>query len=395
VTHSARSRGFTLIEIVVVLALAALITLAVVNSLAQKSRELAKDRAVTDYVTDLSILARAAQTYAASQVSTWPADTIQTITLAQLQGAGQLPASFGQRATGVTTPLGTSYSVRAMKVTGQSKARVAVTEFGTSPPVTREAYGLGSVATDQTSAIAGVKARVGRKLADLNLVSATLAAGSTTAVGAGGNTWTKDIALYLSASPSETAIAVLSGWPDLDPAGGGSGGPTGGINIGKCRPVTATCASGQYCDNPADERAAVLPSGRSAQGTWPHCLQISHNNVDTFFPVAQNSAVMTLGFSQTSSKTFTAVDCSNYANAVAGLDPSNPVWKYNYNQCDAKQTTYYFTDVYLNNGKQYTNTCGWESWGFFTDAYGNYTIGRYYNFWSDNPPVSNDIFACE
>ena len=116
---------------------------------------------------------------------------------------------------------------------------------------------------------------------------------------------------------------------------------------------------------------------------------------DTFFPVAQNSAVITLGRSEESERTFTDSDCATYAMQRSGsADPENPAYRLYRSECEGKKTYWRYTDVILNSGVQYRNWCEYES-QYFTGSGTSMRMNPTHPIHAQNAPVSDDVFCCE
>lgn len=390
ISNRARIRlgGFTLVELLVVVGILAILASVGLKVFRDRIQENTRQQVVADYVNDISLVARAAREYARTNAPTWAVDTRVDITLAQLSAAGLLPASFANRSTGNgTTPFGNTYAIAAQR-NAQNRARAVVAETGAANAARLQALGL----TDATT-LASIKRDIAAKLVSSRVAGgAVIGAASTNATGGGSNPWTMNVAGFLAAAPAQPAAAALVGFPELEPEGTGST-PTGGINLGQCRVSSPTCTgTSQLCPNPSEQVAAQIPSGRTVQGRWPHCM-ISGG--DSFFPVAQNSAVITLGRTVANSRSFSDSDCGFYANSRCGNcgDINDAVYRSAFSDCQSRTTAHTYTDVILNNGIQQQNWCRYDG-HFFQGTGTQMRIFPTSTSWPQNAPTSDEIFVC-
>lgn len=386
------SQGFTLMELLAVLVVLAVIGGLAIREALEKRTQAARASLVEDYATDLATMDRAVRAFIGTNGTAFTAGTARVITIAEMQAAGLLPTNFANRSTGAnTSPFGQAYRIVGMRDSTDNKIRAVIYENSAASTLR-----LAAMSYDTTAGAPMVmKREVGASLLERKVIAATIAAGSTSAVSAGSNGWTKAVASYVGTAPAQASVAVLVGFPDLEPSGGG-GGPTGGLDLQRCSPKPMTCSgTSNVCSVAAQHVAATCPSGRTISGRWPHCIPPAPATTDTFFPVAQNSAVITLGRSEDRARTFTDSDCGTYAFQRSGtVNPEEPAYKLYLNECLSKTTYWRYTDVILNSGVQYKNWCEYES-QFFSGAGTSMRINSTHPIHAQNAPISDDVFCCE
>ena len=382
-----RARGFSLVEILVVIIVLGILAVLGAREFRDRQQATARTSVVSEYVSDFSIVARAAYEYALANSTTWADNTRVDITFAQLRTAGFLPAGFTTRNTGDgTTPLGNTF-VMGGQIDANDNVRVVVAESGNAHP-----QRLSSMGFIDANGVAQIKRQIAGELVRRGVGGATLAAGSTTATGGGSNPWTVSVAGFLPAAPGQIAVATLVGFPELEPEGI-TGRPNEQIDLGRCRPSSPTCPGpSQICSTSSQQVAAAVPAGRTVEGRWPHCLV---GGMDTFYPVAHNSAVITLGNSSRDAQTFSDSDCAFYAGQRCnGCDPSTGAYVVYRDDCLARRTYWRYTDVVLNNGTQQQNFCRYESY-FMQGSGASMQIIATNTTHAQNAPTSDDIFVCE
>lgn len=392
-SHSRRlrsvSRGFTLMELLAVLAVLAVLGGLAIRDTLEKRTQAARASLIEDYGTDLATMDRAVRAFIGTNGALFTAGTVRVITLAELQTANLLPSTWANRSTGVgTSPLGQTYRIVGLKDATDGKIRAVIYENSAAAVLRLQTMGYDTSA----GAPMTLKRDVGANLLSRKVVAGTFAAGASTAIGAGSNGWTKSLAAYVGSAPAQASAVVLVGFPDLEPSGP-SGGPGSGLDLGRCAPRSMTCSGPSgICSNAAQQVAATCPAGRTQQGRWPHCLPPGG---DTFYPVAQNSAVITLGRSERSDRTFSDGECRTYAQQKSGtIDTTNPNYITWYQDCESRTTYWRYTDVILNNGVQQRNWCEYQSY-FFQGSGASTQIVMTYPQHAQNAPATDDIFCCE
>lgn len=257
-----RNRGYLLLEILIVLMLAGV---AFGGFRLYQQRQFAarqQERMVAEYVNDYTALARAVRNYVSTRESGWAANTVTTITIAQLIAAGELPGGFGTRPTGTSqTVLGQTLRIVAIRNPTATRTPTVIAETGAANGGLLELAGLRADGSD----LLPFKRRAAASIAALRIPAGTLPAGGLTVTGAGSNAWTKDLTAYFASAPTQAVVAGMTGFPDLDliydpnPIANGS-------NWGDC-PVAQASLNG----NGFPAVSGVCPSGSTEVGSWPAC----------------------------------------------------------------------------------------------------------------------------
>jgi len=255
-------RGYLLFEILIVMMLVAIAFTGFRSYQQRQFSSRQQERIQAEYVNDFMSLARAVRHYVGTRESAWAASSVNTITLAQLVTAGELPTGFATRPTGAgQTVLGQSFRIVAIRNPTATRTATVITETGSANGALLEMAGLRADGTD----VLPLKRRAAAAIAAVRIPAGTLPAGGLVVTGAGSNAWTKDLTAYLAASPTQAVVAGLVGFPDLDllvdPNPIGSAG-----NWGDC-PVAV--ASNDIRGFPAIN--AVCPVGTTEVGSWPAC----------------------------------------------------------------------------------------------------------------------------
>ncbi|MBK9496600.1 MAG: prepilin-type N-terminal cleavage/methylation domain-containing protein [Xanthomonadales bacterium] len=240
-THaSARSRGFTLIEIMVVVAIISGLAGIILFYLTGEAKKASAEMAVLKMAEEMSQLSRAVDDYYTSaRIAAISADnTAQTVTVSTLITEGLLPSTFANRqgAGGVavgTSPFGQPYAIRAIRRPGSILTFVVFDSGTVMPgPITRTGY---NTTTDSLTTLKGqVSSEISKHY---QIPTGIIRQGETTARG-GFSGFTINVSAYVGASgvTQPTAI-VLKGFPELESDGGDGGDePTGGYS-GTCNIV--------------------------------------------------------------------------------------------------------------------------------------------------------------
>lgn len=384
-----RRDGYVVMELLVVLAILAVFVGVFASRASERAVVERRELLVDEYVKELPVLTRAVRAFVASDAASFAVDTVRVITLTELTTAGLLPASFAARPTGAgTTPMGHAYRIAAIRSSADNRTRTVISEAG-GANIQRLAM-LNYVTTG--GAPLEVKRDVATKLASAGLTAAYLLAGNATARDAGSNGWTRDVAAWVPTAGLQAGVTVLLGFPELEPIGGPGVGGGGGPNLGRCRVQPPGCSDTirNPCPPPATVIASTPASGMTEEGRWPHCISGADY---TFYPVARNSAVITLGAKLETWRTWTDGECQGMAEAYGGPVGSAGYQNW-YAQCISANEFRSTTDVFLNNGIQSENVC--SIGGYRTIACGGTQCLQPWRIDQPiNPPTTDDIFVCE
>jgi len=255
-------KGFTLLELILVAGVIAIVLAALPSLWRRVPQGRAETAVVDEYVNEALMLMRASRNYAETNQSVWAPNSVNIITIPQLVTAQQLPSSFGTRATGSDrSPAGNVWRIVAIRNATGPSSRIVVTETGAANGAELESIGMQANGSD----VARLKARVALALVGQRVPAATVAGGTTSAVGGGSNPWTKDLsAFFAGATPTQPVIAGLIGFPDLDAAFDPN--PMSAARYGDC-PV-APAVTGSY-GLPTGN--GTCPVGTTEVGSWPAC----------------------------------------------------------------------------------------------------------------------------
>lgn len=249
------ANGFTLIETLVVLVIASVIAAIAFSQVRMRLNAEAASTMIQLQAKEMIIIADAAQRFADANKSSWPVNTLQTITVPQLVAANLLSANFASRAGTVgATPTGETYRVLARR-DAAGVARLVVADFGRAPVdalLRRGGYMPSAIS------VAGYKRRVAAEIGNTSRefagtvdgMAPTFAdppqPGTRIARGVLG-TFTQDLTAYFTAIPALPVSIILKGWPEHQlPAG--PGGPEsnapGFCNI--VEGVAGTCFTSRF-----------------------------------------------------------------------------------------------------------------------------------------------------
>lgn len=146
-----RSVGFSLIEIMIVLAIAAAVTAFAVNYLDAERRRAGRAQVIADQAQDMATIGSALESYLATKPAAVPADgSAVAITAKTLSDLGFLPPKFAVRNNDpadfvATSPLGQAYVIKARQVSGKFVGAV----YTTGQPSIDQLAVFGMKATDE------------------------------------------------------------------------------------------------------------------------------------------------------------------------------------------------------------------------------------------------------
>lgn len=229
------ARGFSLLELVVVVLLLSIITAAGIQYTTGKIHEARRDEIAKQYVADFRVVARAARAYVNANESGWAVGSNNNIAISTLITDNLLPAGFGTTQAGTNrTPTATLYRIVARKVDADLPAQIIIYETGSAAVKAYLSFG-GPKSADR---IYSLKSDVARELYAASVPAGVMAASSAAVTGAGTNAWTKSLSAWTGSTlPPEASLAVLLNFPDLEPDVGPPTTVTGGAgsNYGICR----------------------------------------------------------------------------------------------------------------------------------------------------------------
>lgn len=348
---SRRQAGFSLLEIVLAVAILALITYYAIDWQRRIAEREARAAATDEMVTDLRILARAAREYVDASSPTWAEGSTHTISLATLTSGGYLPTSFGQQANGAgLSPFQSPYRIVSIRNTGEPGARTVVAD---SSADAQGAYTAAGVSYATKSAYV-LKHQIAQRLVAEGIPAGSIPAASAMVTGGGTNAWTKNLSAWLGNS-SWPNVAVLIGFPDLEPDDGTGTGPP---IVGSPSDAYGECAifdADEWCSAPNANAPNPLCPTMTAQAcpaSYPllvaqldHCGQsgtTSSSDIGTF----------TRGMRQVRIP-------SNVDSAFTGTYQCDPN---NYPACNSPplnqlQNVHHLLDVSLNNVIVFTSLC--------------------------------------
>lgn len=289
-----RQRGMTLLETLVVVAIAAAVIGGIIFKLQSQQTQARREDAVRVQGLEMSNLAAAARQYAETAGETWAEGTRHEVTITELVDAGLLPEGFGARGASGTlgqTPLGQLYRVFSIKDGAapyedpdveNGTVRTVIVDLGTPIVGRMERAGI---STSAVEALLVFKEAVALYAAtEERLPMGVIPAGGGEVRGVG-RSFTKDVIDWIENNAGQDAVVALVGFPDLE--GGGETGPVGG-GLSYCEDVVfveerlnPTCPAGylelareKICTAPApifsgSEYGAVVMGTENTQTRSP------------------------------------------------------------------------------------------------------------------------------
>ena len=256
-----RSHGFTLIEMILVLAVMGAVTITSMAWLTSERERTLRDSAVSDQAREVATLTRALDTYL-EKATSLPATGSFDVTQAELVSAGLLPSNFAMRIVGsdrrFVSPTYQPYQMRASKVGTKYRGAVFVSFDASTQGLTTSAFsrmGMQNTEQGQLDFSTLVMRRINRQFI---IPSALIRPGQITSdLDLSG--FSQDFSNMLSGAAAVPVMASLAGFSELaanpdvkvsiDPEslagignGGGGGSSTG---TGMCYvSSTGACASG-------------------------------------------------------------------------------------------------------------------------------------------------------
>lgn len=323
-----RSRGFTLIEIMVVVALIAGVVGTILFVMTGELKKAAGERAVAKMAEEMSQISRAVDDYyTAARISAIPSDNVvQTVTINTLVTEALLPPNFANRqaAGGVAmgvSPFGQPYAIRAVRLPGNILTFVVFDTGTVMPgPITRTGYNT------NTDTLTALKAQIASEISTTyQIPTGIIRQGETTARG-GFNGFTLSVATYVGAPVTQPTTIVLKGFPELEADGSGGDDEGSGFS-GNCLVVPADdgcrhlSASGPKTGCGASGAVYVgptCPGGYTERDRWPACGDgVGFRTT----PIGAN-----LSYAKENSTLYGAGDCKSSCEAVARCDENN-LWK--------------------------------------------------------------------
>lgn len=252
-----RSFGFSLIEIMIVLAIAAAVTAFAVNYLDAERRRTARGQVISDQAQDMATINTALEAYLATKPATVPSDgSSVSITSKSLSDLGFLPPRFAVRNNDSTdhvarSPLGQAYVIKARQQSGNYVG--AVYTIGT-PSIDQLAV-LGMKATDE--AYKEHNTAVMRRLKMDHFAAAGVILKNQLDTSSAVSGFTESMAPYESSVFADSNIVILAGQSQhrttppidvtvTDGTGGGGGGAGSSLEGRACYSNTSgdTCTAG-------------------------------------------------------------------------------------------------------------------------------------------------------
>jgi len=344
--HAPRHRGFALLEMLIALViLTVLVGVGIQARIEARNRD-ERARVVLDYTEEMRQLARAAQEHVAAQ--TWADGAVNTVTVAALIAANRLPSGFGTRSLGAgRSPLGAAYEVRARRNAG-APPTIVVYEGGTTSVAYAQALGFQNATAQPVFAL---RREAASRLREDRFASATIAAGTRTARGAGSAAWTKDLTDMLAANLQTDAVAVLLGYLDLGGTIGNDPLPPGSF-AGDCRIIPAQSMCTQFGGN----ANCTSPGATWAESSCSASFGPGWNRVDTVSvcPVAgqvsfRSTPAGTLSYSTTETITPGSGVCNPSCSGSHPCEPAAGATNW--------ETVTRFQDIRLNDVPLITPLC--------------------------------------
>ncbi len=294
-TYQLRARGFTLVEMLVVAALAAVVMGASMLYINEYLKEANRTKLVSEQAREMYMLSKATEEWMVQNSRNWALDTRITVTTDALITATFLPQDFARRIplaggaaiTGVT-PFGDRYNIAAIAALKDGKRvhRGVVWESGT--PIGWGRYARAGLAQGSepangaggASKINMIKNEIARALnTEWKHPAPGFANVPVATVHGVSGSWTQDVAGYLGVGVTfvTPSVVVLAGWPEY-----GSVLPpdTGTTDFGVCEVRAANCGgppgSPLYlCTGSSTRYAGACGTGEVEVKRFPHCGGVS------------------------------------------------------------------------------------------------------------------------
>jgi len=388
-----KNRGFGLVELLIALALFAMVVAGIARFNADQRRQQVAARLVAEYVGDYMMISRASREYVSANKGPWAASSVNVITVAMLRTAGFLPTSYAVRSTGDgTTPFGNTFRIVSIKAATGTVASTVIGETGNAIAARLEAAGIAADATG----IAQFKRQVAAKLAEQGLAAGTIIGGTTVVTSAGTNGWTKALGTYFPTAPTQMAVATLIGFPDLEVDGGG-GAPDDAPTYGTCTVQPARChissnpqsgssdiCSGSYM-TPLN---AGCPVGQTMLKQFTHCMGqgtvIAAPEIGSSLTAGRDEQVDTQPYKD-SHQTYCFDRCNGNVGCQTQCGPGRTQGNTN------DDAVIYIGKVSINNVPVSTYTCRTER-GNYLAALGTY--GSYHLIAQNGPNAALDALCC-
>lgn len=236
-----RSVGFSLIEIMIVLAIAAAVTAFAVNYLDAERRRAGRAQVIADQAQDMATIGSALESYLATKPAAVPADgSAVAITAKTLSDLGFLPPRFAVRNNDpadfvATSPLGQAYVIKARQVSGKFVGAV----YTTGQPSIDQLAVFGMKATDE--AFKEHNTSVMRRLKSVHYAAAGVVLKNQADTSSAVSGFSESLLPYEANVFADSNIVLLAGHseyrstPPIEVTvteGGGGGGstPAGGVN---------------------------------------------------------------------------------------------------------------------------------------------------------------------
>lgn len=261
-----KSQGFTLLEVLVVLALLIPIMLIAMRLLTTQSQTSSINTLITTEAQELVMLENAATQYAPTIDSTWTVNTLQTVGIPAMVTAALLPQSFANRNGAVgTSPLFQTYQVTAQLLTAGGTPQILVSLAGNPTPARLARFGLTQSAPDLQS----FNQRVAQQVQALNAnVYAGVIGGGTQIVTGNYGAFNENVATLYTTAPTYPTAAVLYGFADLGPINP----PGGSASKYKACQLSQSQASVWYVQyNQTPTPAPACAAGWTDVADFPYC----------------------------------------------------------------------------------------------------------------------------
>lgn len=387
-TYQLRARGFTLVEMLVVAALAAVVMGASMLYINEYLKETSRTKLVSEQAREMYMLSKATEEWMVLNSKNWTLNTRMTVTTDVLIAATFLPQDFARRIpvaggsaiTGVT-PFGDRYNIAAMAAMKDGKRvhRGVVWESGTPIGWGRYArVGLAQGAEPAngggaTSKINLIKNEIARSLnTDWKHPAPSVANVTLATVRGVSGSWTQDVAAYLGVGVTfvTPSVVVLAGWPEygsvlpID--------PTAANDFGTCHIYEAV--SYVNASNQLAWRNGACPAEEPLEiHRYPHCSE--EGAIES---LAEVGGSLTFGTRTDSSQANIGTiigsgETAQYTDDIASCisERAGDAWRASciqqaeaINESPTARNTNTIGIVILNNGGAKEYSCGSSTYGY-------------------------------